>query len=90
MERILAKRPDIIISDIGMPDTDGYKFLEQVRELSDTNHIPAIAVSGYASDEDRKRALNVGYAALIPKPIDVNELFETINELGIGELSSKQ
>ena len=90
MERILAKRPDIIISDIGMPDTDGYKFLEQVRELSDTNHIPAIAVSGYASDEDRKRALNVGYAALIPKPIDVNELFETINELGSGELSSKQ
>ncbi|HZJ45619.1 MAG TPA: response regulator [Pyrinomonadaceae bacterium] len=90
IQRILAKRPDIIISDIGMPDTDGYKFLEQVRELPDTTDIPAIAVSGYASEDDRRRALDVGYAALIPKPIDVNELFGTINELGIGELSSKK
>ncbi|HET6863257.1 MAG TPA: response regulator [Pyrinomonadaceae bacterium] len=90
LNRILEKRPDVIISDIGMPDTDGYKFLEKVRELPAARHIPAIAVSGYASDEDRKRAVSVGYAALIPKPIDVNELFETINELGIGELSSKE
>jgi signal transduction histidine kinase len=88
--RIVAKAPDVIISDIGMPDTDGYKFLEQVRTLPDADQIPAIAVSGYASEEDRRRALGVGYVALIPKPIDVNELFETINSLGIGELSSKE
>jgi CheY-like chemotaxis protein len=90
MTRIVAKTPDVIISDIGMPDTDGYKFLKQVRALPDADQIPAIAVSGYASEDDRRRALDVGYAALIPKPIDVNELFETINGLGIGELSSKK
>jgi len=90
MMRITMKSPDLIISDIGMPDTDGYKFLEQVRSLPDIQQIPAIAVSGYASADDRRRALDVGYAALIPKPIDVNDLFETINKLGIGELSSQE
>jgi len=90
MMRITTKSPDLIISDIGMPDTDGYKFLEQVRSLPDIQQIPAIAVSGYASADDRRRALDVGYAALIPKPIDVNDLFETINKLGIGELSSQE
>jgi len=90
LRRIIAKSPDLIISDIGMPDTDGYTFLEQVRMLPDAQEIPAIAVSGYASAEDRKRALDVGYVALIPKPIDVNDLFETINELGIGEVSSQK
>jgi CheY-like chemotaxis protein len=43
--------------------------------------VPAIAVSGYASEEDRERALAVGYLALVPKPIDVDVLFSLIQEL---------
>jgi len=78
---VVAKRPTLIVSDIGMPDTDGYQFLQQVKNLPGMKEVPAIAISGYASEEDRARALEVGYLALVPKPIDVDELFSLINSL---------
>ena len=81
LQNAVMKRPNIIVSDIGMPDTDGYQLLEQLRVLPGMNKVPAIAVSGYASEEDRERALAVGYLALVPKPIDVDVLFSLIQEL---------
>jgi signal transduction histidine kinase len=75
------KRPHIIVSDIGMPDVDGYQLLEQLRLLPDLGDVPAIAISGYASEEDRERALAAGYLALVPKPIDVDVLFTLIQDL---------
>jgi signal transduction histidine kinase len=75
------KRPQIIVSDIGMPDTDGYQLLEQLRLLPGLSAVPAIAISGYASEEDRERALAVGYLALVPKPVDVDILFDLIHDL---------
>jgi CheY-like chemotaxis protein len=48
------------------------------------SQIPAIAISGYASQDDRQRALKVGYAALIAKPIDVDALFALIQDLRLG------
>jgi signal transduction histidine kinase len=77
------KRPDVIISDIGMPDVDGYEFLQKLKEIPGMNGVPAIAVSGYASDEDRHRALSVGYLTLVPKPIDVDILFDLIHDLNL-------
>ncbi len=77
----IANRPHIIVSDIGMPDVDGYQLLEQLRLLPGLSDVPAIAVSGYASEEDRERALAVGYLALVPKPIDVDVLFGLIHDL---------
>jgi signal transduction histidine kinase len=81
LTRAIANRPHIIVSDIGMPDVDGYQLLEQLRLLPDMSDVPAIAVSGYASEEDRERALAVGYLALVPKPIDVDVLFGLIHDL---------
>jgi signal transduction histidine kinase len=80
------QRPDVIISDIGMPDVDGYEFLERLKQIPGMNGVPAIAVSGYASDEDRHRALSVGYLTLVPKPIDVDVLFDLIHELNLQAL----
>jgi len=80
LSRAVANRPHIIVSDIGMPDVDGYQLLEQLRLLPGLSDVPAIAVSGYASEEDRERALAVGYLALVPKPIDVDLLFNLIND----------
>ena len=76
-----SNRPNVIVSDIGMPDVDGYEFLQQLKLIPGMNGVPAIAISGYASDEDRQRALGVGYLALMPKPIDVDLLFGLIHEL---------
>jgi signal transduction histidine kinase len=81
LDSVREKRPDLIVSDIGMPDTDGYEFLQKVKVLPGMNQVPAIAISGYASDDDRARALNVGYLALVPKPIDVDDLFVIIQDL---------
>ena len=81
LQSAVMKRPHIIVSDIGMPETDGYQLLEQLRLLPGLSDVPAIAISGYASEEDRERALAVGYLALVPKPIDVDILFNLIQDL---------
>ena len=81
------KRPAVIISDIGMPDVDGYQLLEQLKVIPGMDDVPAIAISGYASEEDRERALDTGYRALVPKPIDLEVLFGLIHDLNLPELS---
>ena len=82
--------PDVIVSDIGMPDTDGFELLQKIRELPELENTPAIAISGYASEADRKQALGVGYSALMAKPVDVDALFDLIHSLKIpAETSSK-
>ena len=78
LNSVCEKRPNLILSDIGMPDTDGYTFLQQLKVLPGMDEVPAIAISGYASEEDRERALGVGYLALVPKPIDIDGLFKVI------------
>lgn len=87
LELAVSKRPGVIISDIGMPDVDGYQLLEQLKVLPGMDDVPAIAISGYASDEDRERALDTGYRALVPKPIDVDELFDLIHALNLPQPS---
>ena len=81
LNQAVVKRPSIIVSDIGMPETDGYELLQQMRQIPGLSGVPAIAISGYASEEDREHALSVGYMALVPKPIDVDILFGLIQDL---------
>ena len=77
------ERPDILISDIGMPGEDGYDLIRKVRRLSPEQggFIPAIALTGYASFQDRKLALEAGYQQHMSKPIDVDKLFELVKDL---------
>jgi len=81
LSRAVINRPNIIVSDIGMPDVDGYQLLQQLRIVPGLSEVPAIAISGYASEEDKERALAVGYVALVPKPLDIDVLFGLIHEL---------
>lgn len=69
---------DILISDIGMPDVDGYMLIRQVRQRS---RIKAIALTAYARTEDRINALNAGFNAFLAKPIDPTELVTVIVNL---------
>ena len=73
-------KPDILVSDIGMPDVDGYGLLKMVRgfETSGTKKIPAVALTAFARSEDRIRALRAGFVAHIAKPIEPSELLATI------------
>jgi signal transduction histidine kinase/CheY-like chemotaxis protein len=76
-------KPHVIVSDIGMPDRDGYDLMRAVRALpsGDGGKTPAVAVTAFARSEDRTRALLAGYQAHIAKPIEPHELVVTIGSL---------
>ena len=77
-------RPDVLVSDIGLPDEDGYDLIRKVRTLSaaDGGATPAIALTGYARAQDRQAVLAVGYQAFVAKPVNLNDLMAIIVELG--------
>jgi CheY-like chemotaxis protein len=63
-------RPDIVVTDLGLPGMDGYALLKKIREMAAHRNVPAVAVSAYARPEDRFRALGAGFQAHLAKPID--------------------
>ncbi len=80
----LRKQPfDVLLSDIGMPEMDGYELLRQVRRLESGARglIPAIAITAYARAEDRQRSLLAGYQMHLSKPIEAGELIAGIASL---------
>ena len=81
--RLLEKQGcDLIISDIGMPEVDGHTFMRKTRSMrSRTRKVPAIALTAYAGEEDRKLAMQAGFDAHIPKPITLAELIRVIGKL---------
>jgi signal transduction histidine kinase/CheY-like chemotaxis protein len=83
MSAIQDWRPSVLVSDIGMPDEDGYSFMTKVRKLSSQRRsVPAIALTAYARAEDRMRALAAGFQMHVPKPVEVAELLLAIASLG--------
>jgi signal transduction histidine kinase/ActR/RegA family two-component response regulator len=74
---------DVLISDIGMPGSDGYTLIRQVRQLSASRNglIPAAALTAYARTEDRTAALKAGFDVHLTKPIDPSELLVVISTL---------
>jgi two-component system CheB/CheR fusion protein len=76
-------RPAVLIADIGMPDMDGYELIRHIRELPHNNgrQIPAVAVTAYASEADRKRALEAGYQSHIAKPFPPEKLMAAVAKL---------
>lgn len=80
LELLSEQRFDILLSDIGMPDMDGYEFMQRVRALPSEHarSIPAIAITAYARPEDRQRALLAGYQMHLAKPIEAQELIAAI------------
>ncbi len=83
LARISAAQPDVLVSDIGMADKDGYQFLQEVRRLSSAQggQVPAVALTGFARAEDRVKALTAGFQRHVSKPIEPQELIAIICEL---------
>ena len=80
---------DLLISDIGLPETDGYKLIKEVRTQSNNNgdSVPAIALTAYARTQDRIRAIAAGYNTHIAKPVETHELVTVVKCL-TGRLGS--
>jgi CheY-like chemotaxis protein len=81
--QLTDKNPDVLVSDIGMPEEDGYSFIRKVRTLSDENlkDIPAVALTGFARAQDRMRALSSGFQNHVAKPVEPDELVTVIASL---------
>ncbi len=76
-------QPDVLVSDISMPDVDGYQLIQQVRSLPPTagGQVPAIALTAYARNSDRKHAIASGYQWHLTKPLDPERLVQAIAAL---------
>jgi signal transduction histidine kinase/ActR/RegA family two-component response regulator len=74
---------DVLLADIGMPEKDGYELIKEIRELPSIRlaRIPAAAVTAFASDEDRQRALAAGYQTHLAKPVPAAALVQTVADL---------
>jgi PAS domain S-box-containing protein len=86
-ESIKSFRPDVLISDIAMPVEDGYHLIERVLALDIVPGIPAIAITAYAKQEDKDRALAAGYQRFLSKPIELGEFISAVAELARLEYS---
>jgi signal transduction histidine kinase/CheY-like chemotaxis protein len=77
-------RPDVLVSDIEMPDEDGYSLIRRVRSLEEQQggRIPSAALTAHASAQDRMKVLSAGYDIHVPKPVDPFELLAVIASLG--------
>jgi signal transduction histidine kinase len=91
LDLLRRERPDVLISDIGMPDLDGYELIRRVRELSceEGGETPAAAVTAFARSEDRRRALLAGYQSHLAKPVEPEELITVVASLA-GRLGKKR
>jgi signal transduction histidine kinase len=78
-------RPHVLVSDIGMPDRDGYSLIREVRAMPDVSDIPAIALTAYARPEERHKALAAGFQLHISKPLNPLELASAIAALAPHE-----
>ena len=91
--KVLEEWPaDVLVSDIGMPEEDGYSLIRMIRarEPERGGRIPAVALTGYAGPEDRLRLLAAGYQAYVTKPIELAELALVVASLarGVGQGSN--
>ena len=90
LDYLSRSRVDLVVSDIAMPDIDGYEFMRQLRklELNRGDCIPAIALTAYAGEGDRILALEAGFQVHLPKPFNSNELIKLLVDLAESKVFS--
>ena len=92
LKEIEHQKPDLLVSDIGMPEQDGYELIKKIREReAELKHTatPALALTAYAKAEDRVRALAAGYQVHLSKPVEPAEFVLVVaNLVGRGNIAS--
>ncbi len=86
LEALQRFEPNVLVSDIGMPERDGYDLIRDIRSLGrGPDDLPAVAVTAFGSPEDRQRALAAGFQIHLAKPVDPSELIAVVARLGRGD-----
>jgi CheY-like chemotaxis protein len=85
--KVASLKPDVLVSDIGMPDEDGYTLIRKIRSLpaEQGGHTLAVALTAYARREDAQRAFAAGYQRHVAKPIEPGELANVVANLKDGD-----
>ncbi len=78
VERLAHRQPDVLVSDIGMPEEDGYSLIRRIRDLAAGQRLPAIALTAYARQQDADAAIGAGYDHHLPKPVAPADLIRAI------------
>ncbi len=87
LDRLASDRPQVLVSDLGMPGMDGFELIKEIRQMADMGlrQIPAAALTAYARSADRARSLRSGFEMHLAKPIDPSELVAAIAALARRE-----
>jgi len=88
-ELLKSWHPDVLVSDIAMPDEDGLSLLRRVRSLSasEGGRVPALALSAYADEDDRRRGFDSGFDEYIAKPANPTKLTSIVARLAVAHAS---
>jgi CheY-like chemotaxis protein len=83
LQMLASQTPDVLVSDIGMPEMDGYELMQKIRSEfpPKVQTIPAVALTAFATDEDKQRSVKAGYQAYLVKPVTMGELINTVASL---------
>jgi CheY-like chemotaxis protein len=81
LDRARSERPDVVISDIGMPHMDGYEFARALRQCPDARHAFLVALTGYGTDCDKQKARDAGFDHHLVKPVGIDALHELLAAL---------
>jgi CheY-like chemotaxis protein len=82
LENLPVFKPDVLLSDIGLPIESGYELIRKVRSLSsEASNIPAVALTAFATEKDRQLAISAGFQMHLSKPVEPDVLVEAIERL---------
>ena len=75
-----SERPDLVLLDIGLPNIDGLEVARRIRQLPDFARIRLVALTGYGSEEDRRKSLMAGFDEHLVKPVDRDALARSVRD----------
>ena len=79
LERSTFRLPDAVLLDIQLPGISGFEVLWRLRQLEGGSRVPILAVTASVMDNDRRRIMDAGFDAYVPKPVNIRELLRTLN-----------
>jgi two-component system CheB/CheR fusion protein len=88
--RIVSEREfDVILSDISMPEMDGFEFLQRLRQIAGRENVPVIAITGFGRTDDVERARAAGFHSHLTKPLNINALAKVLEQITNGKNGDK-
>ncbi|MDH5614099.1 MAG: ATP-binding protein [Gammaproteobacteria bacterium] len=88
--KAISDKPDLILLDINLPEMDGYEVLKRLRSNNETGHIPVVAITAYSSGVEIHKGRKAGFNKYMTKPIQIQDLYYTINQLVENKLKKNQ